>query len=296
MRFATIRVGNVPMVALIDHTAEYAWPLENSLGRRVSEMLELICRFDVYRPLIARFGEPLSLSDVRIDAPVPRPARNIFCVGKNYMEHAREFHRSGMDRTARPFADEDVSEHPIVFSKVPETVIADGVEIRYPSGVSDCVDYEAELAVIIGVGGRGIGKREALQHVWGYTIINDVTARDLQSRHQQWLLGKSLDTFCPMGPCVVTADEFSPQSASIRCWVNDELRQDANTRDLIFDIPTLIAAISAGTTLNPGDIIATGTPSGVGIGFDPPRYLRRGDRVAIEIEGIGRLSNPVSQD
>lgn len=293
MRLATIWVGERSTVALIDPEQGRAWPLENSLGRRVAGMLELIRGFAEYAPAIAQRGEPLALADIRIDAPIPRPERNLFCVGKNYREHVREFARSGFDSTASATADAMVPAHPVVFTKVPETVIADGAPIRYPAGVSDSIDYEAELAVIIGIGGRRIAKEQALEHVWGYTIINDVTARDLQSRHQQWHLGKSLDTFCPMGPCVVTADEFSPREAAIRCWVNGELRQDANTRDLIFDIPTLISVISAGMTLRPGDIIATGTPAGVGIGFTPPKYLQRGDCVTIEIEGIGRLTNTV---
>jgi 2-keto-4-pentenoate hydratase/2-oxohepta-3-ene-1,7-dioic acid hydratase in catechol pathway len=156
------------------------------------------------------------------------------------------------------------------------------------------VDYEAELAVVIGRGGRGITKAEARDHIFGYTILNDVTARDLQSRHKQWFIGKSIDTFCPMGPWLVTADEVDVANLEVKCWVNGELRQDANTRDLIFDVPTLIETISAGLTLMPGDVIATGTPAGVGIGFDPPRYLAVGDEVSIEISGLGRLSNRVA--
>jgi 2-keto-4-pentenoate hydratase/2-oxohepta-3-ene-1,7-dioic acid hydratase in catechol pathway len=147
---------------------------------------------------------------------------------------------------------------------------------------------------VIGKGGRGISKDRAYEHVFGYTIINDVTARDLQSRHKQWFIGKSMDTFCPMGPWLVTADAVDPADMQVRCWVNDELRQNASTGDLIFDIPSLIETLSAGLTLQPGDIIATGTPAGVGIGFSPPRFLRPGDRVAIEISGIGRLENPIA--
>jgi 2-keto-4-pentenoate hydratase/2-oxohepta-3-ene-1,7-dioic acid hydratase in catechol pathway len=148
--------------------------------------------------------------------------------------------------------------------------------------------------VIIGRGGRGIPRSEAMQHVFGYTIINDVTARDWQKRHRQWFLGKSFDTFAPMGPIVVTADEIDGSDLDLKCWVNAELRQQANTRDLIFDIPTLIKTLSAGITLLPGDIIATGTPEGVGIGRHPPVFLKRGDTVAIEIQGIGRLENTVA--
>lgn len=237
-------------------------------------------------------GPPLPISSVRLDAPLPRPRRNIFCVGKNYHAHAREFAQSGFDSGASKAGD-DIPSDPIVFSKVPESVIAPDAAIRIPVGVSEAIDYEAELTIVIGRGGRGIPAARAMEHVWGYTIINDVTARDWQQRHQQWLIGKSFDTFCPMGPCLVTADELDGGDARVRCWVNDELRQDARTTDLIFDIPTLIATLSAGITLYPGDLIATGTPVGVGIGFKPPKYLKAGDRVRIEIDGIGVLENPV---
>jgi 2-keto-4-pentenoate hydratase/2-oxohepta-3-ene-1,7-dioic acid hydratase in catechol pathway len=232
--------------------------------------------------------QQLPLSEVQLEAPIPRPRRNIFCVGKNYFDHAHEFARSGFDSSGAA-----IPEAPIVFSKVPECVIAPGAAIRFDPAVTEAVDYEAELAVIIGTGGRHIPPEQALAHVWGYTIVNDVTARDLQGRHKQWLLGKSQDTFCPMGPWAVTADELDLSDTRVRCWVNDELRQDASTAQLIFDVPTLIATLSAGLTLLPGDIIATGTPAGVGIGFDPPKYLRPGDRVRIEVDAIGVLENPV---
>ena len=152
---------------------------------------------------------------------------------------------------------------------------------------------EHEKDVVIGRGGRGIPAVQAMDHVWGYTIINDVTARDWQQRHRQWLMGKSFDTFCPMGPWLVTADELNGGDTGVRCWINDELRQDARTTDLIFNIAALIETISAGITIYPGDLIATGTPAGVGIGFKPPKYLKAGDRVKIEIDGIGILENPV---
>ena len=232
-----------------------------------------------------------AISDVRLLAPVPRPRRNVFCVGKNYFEHAREFAGSGFDTSVTKPGD-DIPADPIIFTKVPECVIAPGAPIRIPSDVSTAIDYEAELAVIIGEGGRRIPESQAMQHVWGYTIVNDVTARDWQHRHKQWHMGKSFDTFCPMGPWVVTADDCDGQNTQVRCWVNGELRQNASTQDLIFKIPKLIATISAGMTLMPGDIIATGTPVGVGIGFKPPRYLVPGDRVRIAIDGIGEIENP----
>jgi len=240
-------------------------------------------------------GAPLPLSQVSLDAPLPRPRRNIFCVGKNYHAHAREFARSGFDSSSAKPGD-DIPDAPIIFSKVPESVIAPGAAIRIPTGVSEAIDYEAELAVVIGRGGRGIAAERTLEHVWGYTIINDVTARDWQQRHRQWLMGKSFDTFCPMGPCLVSADELDGADVRVRCWVNGELRQDARTSEFIFAIPALIETISAGITLYPGDIIATGTPVGVGIGYQPPRYLRQGDLVRIEIDGVGVLENPVEKE
>jgi 2-keto-4-pentenoate hydratase/2-oxohepta-3-ene-1,7-dioic acid hydratase in catechol pathway len=267
-------------------------PLQMGETARVSGALPLVERMAASLPLPDESGAPLPMAAVKLDAPLPRPRRNIFCVGKNYHEHAREFAQSGFDSSMTAAGDQ-IPSHPIIFSKVPESVNAPGAAIRIPAGVSEAIDYEAELAIVIGRGGRGIPAAEAMGHVWGYTIINDVTARDWQQRHKQWLLGKSFDTFCPMGPWLVTADELDGTDTRVRCWVNDELRQDARTTDLIFPVPALIEAISAGITLYPGDLIATGTPVGVGIGFKPPKYLRSGDRVRIEVEGIGILENPV---
>lgn len=281
LKLATIKHGLVAEAAMIDEEAGLAFPLG-------IDMMTLIMLGHMPEP--ASRGVPLS--SVTILAPIPLPARNIFCVGKNYRAHAQEFTRSGFDSSAKSEA-ETIPEAPIIFSKVPQSVIASGDPILYPHGLSNKIDYEAELAVVIGAGGRGIDRSDAYDHVFGYTIVNDVTARDLQSLHKQWLIGKSLDSFCPMGPWLVTADEVDPANLNIRCWVNDELRQDANTADLIFDIPILIETLSAGITLQPGDIIATGTPAGVGLGFSPPRFLHPGDRVAVEIDGLGRLANDV---
>jgi 2-keto-4-pentenoate hydratase/2-oxohepta-3-ene-1,7-dioic acid hydratase in catechol pathway len=239
------------------------------------------------------------LADVTLLAPIPEPARNVMCVGKNYRAHSAEFARSGFDAsggsgdTAGSGGAPEIPSRPVIFTKSPGSVIGPGDAIDPHTGLTSGLDYEAELAVIIGPGGRGIPAERAWAHVWGYTIINDVTARDLQRDHKQWFLGKSLDTFCPMGPWAVTADEVDATSLSVRCWVNGELRQKASTRDLIFGIPELIATLSAGITLHPGDIIATGTPAGVGIGFTPPRFLVPGDEVTVEIEGLGTLTNPV---
>lgn len=243
------------------------------------------------QPLPAK-GPTHVVSSVKLLAPFPRPARNIFCVGKNYFEHAKEFAQSGFDSSAAKPGD-DVPSDPIIFTKVPESVIATGDAIQIPKGVSEAIDYEAELAVIIGKQGKGISEANAMDYVWGYTIINDVTSRDWQQRHKQWMMGKSFDTFCPMGPWAVTKDSLNGENTRVRCIVNGEKRQDASTTDLIFNIPKLIATLSAGITLYPGDIIATGTPVGVGIGFKPPKYLVSGDKVRVEIDGIGAIENPV---
>jgi 2-keto-4-pentenoate hydratase/2-oxohepta-3-ene-1,7-dioic acid hydratase in catechol pathway len=287
MRIATISVAGERRVGLVDPAAGTVAPFDLPMDEAVRGVAALIGRKDPPPTL-----SPIPLSQVVLEAPLPRPGRNIFCVGKNYHDHAHEFSRSGFDSSAAAGA---VPKHPIIFSKVPETVIPTAAIVRIDRSVSAAVDYEAELAVIIGKGGRGIRVEDALDHVWGYTIVNDITARDLQGRYSQWLVGKSQDTFCPMGPWAVTKDEIDISNTGIRCFVNGELRQNSNTGLLIFDIPTIIATISAGLTLQPGDVIATGTPAGVGIGFDPPRYLKSGDVVRIEIDGIGVLENALAE-
>lgn len=233
----------------------------------------------------------LPVNEISLRAPFPRPARNVFCVGKNYHEHAKEFAQSGFDSTAK----EVVPEAPVVFTKPPSAVIGPGETVPGYLDTTQSVDYEGELAVVIGAGGRGIAAEAALDHVFGYTIVNDVTSRLLQQKHRQWVLGKGIDGFCPMGPAVLTADEVpDPKTLQLRTFVNGELRQDATVADLIFDIPTLIATISRYITLEPGDIIATGTPVGVGIGFTPPKFLVAGDVVRVEVDGIGVLENSIA--
>jgi 2-keto-4-pentenoate hydratase/2-oxohepta-3-ene-1,7-dioic acid hydratase in catechol pathway len=233
----------------------------------------------------------LPLAQVKLLAPIPRPAKNILCVGKNYYEHAHEFHNSGVDASAGKDA---IPEVPIPFTKWPNSVIGPGEPIPSYLDYTNSTDYEGELGVVIGPGGRGIARKDAYDHVYGYTVFNDVTARTLQNRHRQWFLGKSPDGYCPMGPCIVTADEV-PDVTKLRLVtkVNGEVRQDTLVSQLIFDIPALIETFSRVMTLDPGDLIATGTCAGVGIGFNPPRYLTKGDRVAITIEPIGTLENPV---
>lgn len=234
----------------------------------------------------------LSFGSVKLLAPIPRPAKNVLCVGKNYYDHAHEFHNSGVDASAGKNA---IPELPIPFTKWPNSVIGPGEPILSYLDYTNSTDYEGELGVVIGSGGRGITKKDAYDHVYGYTVINDATARTLQNQHRQWFLGKSLDSYCPMGPCIVTADEVKDVTKlRLITKVNGEVRQDALVSQLIFDIPTLIETFSRVMTLEPGDLIATGTCAGVGIGFNPPKYLQKGDVVAITIEPIGTLENPVA--
>jgi 2-keto-4-pentenoate hydratase/2-oxohepta-3-ene-1,7-dioic acid hydratase in catechol pathway len=290
MRIAAFFHQGQPQVGWVSDDLQTVSLLDMPLADRELGALTLVDRLARGEALPAQ-GVAVPLAEVQLRAPLPHPRRNIFCVGKNYHAHAKEFARSGFDSSAK--AGGEIPAEPIIFSKVPECVIATGEAIEMPL-VSTAIDYEAELAVVIGKGGKGIRKAEAMQHVWGYTIVNDVTARDWQNRHMQWHMGKSFDTFCPLGPWLVSADSLDGANTRVRCWVNGQERQNASTTDLIFDIPTLIETLSAGITLYPGDVIATGTPVGVGIGFTPPQYLKAGDVVRVEIDGIGVLENPVT--
>ncbi|WLR42911.1 fumarylacetoacetate hydrolase family protein [Bacillus carboniphilus] len=222
------------------------------------------------------------LKDVILLAPIERPKKNIICVGKNYQRHAQEM------GSLTP-------EHLVVFSKSPTAIIGPGENICLHSHITKQVDYEGELAVVIGKKGRAIKEEDAMDYVFGYTILNDITARDLQANHQQFLLSKSLDTFCPIGPYIVHKSAImDPNRLSLKTYVNGELRQSAYVSEMMFNIPQMISIISRGMTLEVGDIIATGTPAGVGKGFNPPKYLSEGDKVEIEVEGIGVLSNSLS--
>jgi 2-keto-4-pentenoate hydratase/2-oxohepta-3-ene-1,7-dioic acid hydratase in catechol pathway len=287
LKFATYQQGGRRCVGVVtpDGQAVRRLPLsESQAARGVLSVIDLQLAGEHTTPV----GEPIPLSQVKLDAPVPRPRRNLWCVGRNYHAHAKEL-------SASIFKDNKTESWPIVFTKPPETVIGPRDPIVLPSeDISTQIDYEAELTIVIGQGGKNIRREDALKHVFGYTIINDVTARDVQQRHQQWDLGKSFDTFCPMGPWVVTADELDGADTRVRCWVNGELRQDGHTRDLIFDIPTLIETCSRGITLLPGDLIATGTCAGVGMGMNPPRWLKAGDVVRMSVDGLGEIENRIA--
>lgn len=228
------------------------------------------------------------VSDAVLMAPIPYPRKNIFCVGRNYAEHIAEGEKAQNIKVG-------VTEHPVFFTKPPTSVVApDGDVLIFPT-VSQDFDYEVELAVIIGKPGRNIAKADAFDHVFGYTILNDITARDVQRRHGgQYFKGKGFDGSCPIGPWIVTKDAIKdPHDLSIRLSVNGQQRQNGKTADMIFNIPTLIASLSEGLTLEPGDIIATGTPSGVGYAMDPPQFLKAGDQVVCDVSQIGQLANTV---
>ena len=228
------------------------------------------------------------LDAVRLHAPIPRPLKNVFCLGLNYAAHARESAAARNRETKIP----DI---PVIFSKTPTTVNGPFDDIPVDRTVTTQVDWEVELGVVIGTTGKNIRAADALAHVFGYTVINDISARDVQVAHGgQWFKGKSLDGSCPMGPMVVTADEFGdPQAKRLQCRVNGTSKQDASTADMIFPVATIIEWLSKGMTLEAGDLIATGTPSGVGMGRDPKEFLQQGDVVETEIEGIGTLRNRI---
>ncbi|MGN6580480.1 MAG: fumarylacetoacetate hydrolase family protein [Bordetella sp.] len=292
MKFANLSLDGKQTIAVVDPDGGRFWPVSDLVPGFAGDLVDLIASHGRLAAALQPSGPGRPLSAAAPLAPIDRPRRNILCVGKNYHDHAAEFSKSGFDSSAK--AGELAPEAPVVFTKAYTSVIGPGAFIPSHEAVTSQLDYEAELAVVIGKPGLGIKKSEAFDHVFGYTIINDFTARDLQKLHRQWFLGKSLDGFCPMGPYVTTFDEVDARSLDVKCWVNGELRQNANTSQLIFDIPTLIETISAGMTLLPGDIIATGTPAGVGIGFTPPRFVRSGDVIRIEIQGLGTLENTVA--
>jgi 2-keto-4-pentenoate hydratase/2-oxohepta-3-ene-1,7-dioic acid hydratase in catechol pathway len=285
MRIASWSWGGQYHVGTISPCGREATPLvcANSSGGSLP-LIQALVRGE---SLPAASGARLPVDVLTLHAPLLRPLRNLWCVGRNYRAHAAELADSVFSGT--PVKEES---WPMVFTKYGECVIGPYDTVRLPGAATSAqIDYESELAVVIGRGGRDISRSRAMDHVFGYTIVNDVTARDIQVRHQQWDLGKNLDTFCPMGPWIVTADEMDGRNTRVRGWVNGELRQDASTQDMIFDIPTLIETCSRGITLYPGDVIATGTPAGVGMGFTPQKWLSAGDVVRIEIDGIGAIEN-----
>ena len=262
-------------------------------GRVPSSLLELVQQGPEAWQAMRKSADAASsnsgypLRDIRWHAPIPRPAKNVFCLGRNYVAHAEEAARARGQEVKIPTV-------PVIFTKAPTTVSGPFDVIQVDRAVTQQVDWEVEVGVVIGRAGRDIPRADALSHVFGYTVINDLTARDLQQQHIQWFKGKSLDGFCPMGPVVVTADEFGdPQAKRIQLRVNGATKQDASTANMIFPVDAIIEWLSKGLTLEAGDVIATGTPEGVGMGRTPQEFLRDGDVVETEVEGIGTLRNRI---
>jgi 2-keto-4-pentenoate hydratase/2-oxohepta-3-ene-1,7-dioic acid hydratase in catechol pathway len=257
-------------------------------------MLEAIDLGEVFINRVKEILENLPLNDrqhyypiteLKLLAPIPIPRKNVFCVGKNYADHAIEMGSI-----------EDIPQDIIIFTKAPTTVIGHEEVVSNHKELTSQLDYEGELAVVIGKAGKGILKEHASDYIFGYTILNDITARDLQTKHKQFFLGKSLDTTCPLGPWIVHKSQLlNPNDLKISTSVNGELRQNSNTRKCIFSIEEIISILSRGMTLQPGDIIATGTPAGVGKGLHPPKFLNPGDEIEITIEGIGTLRNVIEK-
>ena len=259
-----------------------------------NDMNEIIVDFENVKKII---GEnkiesltSLDISDVKLLAPIPRPLRNIMRVGKNYHDHAQEFYGSGFDSSGK----KAVADFPVIFTKATTSVIATDENIILANDYTNTTDYEGELGLILSKGGKNIKPEDAYDYIFGYTIINDVSARNIQKQHEQWFIGKSPDTYCPMGPAIVTSDEIGDVTKlKLKTTVNGEVRQDSIVERLIFDIPTLLSTISKTMTLEVCDIIATGTPAGVGIGFEPPVYLKSGDQVEVSIDKLGVLRNTI---
>lgn len=256
---------------------------------------DIIKNFSSLESKIKTLNSPSNIhykvNEVRILAPIPVPVRDIICVGKNYAEHAKEVQRSSFNTLQGKQA---VPTKPIIFNKATTSVIGPNDKIETKNDETKTTDYEGELGVIIGKRAKNISKANAFDIIFGYTIINDVTARELQNNHKQWFIGKSPDTYCPMGPAVITKDEINNiDEVKLQTFVNEEERQVGIVKDMVFTIPVLIETLTKSMTLVEGDIIATGTPAGVGIGFDPPKFLKPGDKVKVSIEPIGTLENEV---
>lgn len=298
MKFITAQFDGEVFVGVIDETETKVLPIQKAADKSKSSydfpmtMQECIAIGPAFveevRGLLAWAKNAaeelyLPLQSVKLLAPIPRPHKNIFCIGKNYADHAIEMGSK-----------DDIPEHIMVFTKAPTTVIGNHETVYHHQEITTQLDYEGELAIIIGKKGRGIKKEEAFEHIFGYTILNDITARDLQAKHKQFFIGKSLDTSCPMGPWIVHKSVVgNPNHLNIQTTINGEIRQNSNTEKFIFPIEEMISVLSQGMTLEPGDIIATGTPAGVGKGFKPPRFLQPGDTIEITVEKIGTLKNTI---
>lgn len=288
VKFVTYKKEGKSAVGVLN-AAETAVIPASELGLKAQSMNELIDELNGAMPVVSNGAKEISLDAVKLDAPIPEPKQDIICLGLNYRDHAEE--------ATRADAVFDVQRGDAVyFAKRLNKAVASGDTIDGHFDICDSLDYEVELGVILGKDAKNVKAADAAEYIFGYTIINDVSARNLQTRHKQWYFGKSLDGFTPMGPCILSAEELGAMpELDIRCYVNGKLRQNSNTRMMIFDIPFIIEELSAGMTLKAGTVIATGTPSGVALGMDPVvrQYLKRGDVVRCEIDGIGVLENTI---
>ncbi len=295
MRFVTYSIHDKIQVGAIAHDNEYICDINRELGTDFADMNQLISEMSdsELELLYAKLKDnninvKIPMQEVKILAPIPYPKRALFCLGKNYSDHAKEV--AGL-----PGAENEMPRFPIFFMKIADPAIGHLDTIPNHQNITKMIDYEVELAVIIGKDGIDISKEDAYDYIFGYTIANDISARNIQRKHSQWVKGKSLEGFAPLGPCIVHQSSVTtPIELDIKCWVNGELRQDSNTRQLIFDIPTIISELSKGMYLRKNDIILTGTPAGVGLGFSPYKFLKPGDVVTCEIEGIGVLENSIA--
>ena len=295
MRFLTLEEGQLGVLlddCVVDVGAAAAALSETALATTLQALIEAGDEAALKTRELALRAQAADIAcrpyaETRPRAPLPLPRRNILCLGKNYLEHAQEV-------AAKMQVSGEAPAKPIIFTKATTAVIGPGDSIPAWQNLTQKLDYEAELALIIGKGGVNIPAEDAWAHVFGYTAINDISARDLQKDHMQWFRAKSLDGFAPMGPCVVHRSAMpAPADIEVKCFVNGELRQNATFDQLIFTVPEIIAVLSSGMRLLPGDIIATGTPAGVGMGFRPPKYLQHGDEVVVDVTGVGALRNPV---
>nr|WP_302597338.1 fumarylacetoacetate hydrolase family protein [uncultured Cellulosilyticum sp.] len=293
MKFLTYKVDGKEQVGVLGKNEQVVCPI-GAVGLPYSCMNEVIEKLTQEEKqklkLLSESNEGIKLENIQMCAPIPVPKQDIICLGINYMAHAEESARYKKEAFGgeRPYA--------VYFSKRVNEAVADGGIIPSYKKLMGSLDYEVELAVIIGKDAKDVAEEDAFEYIFGYTIINDVSAREIQTRHKQWYFGKSLDGFVPMGPWIVTEECFErPPVLGILSYVNGELRQNATTDLLIFDIPHVIHELSEGMTLKAGTIIAMGTPAGVGMGFEPPRFLKEGDEVCCEIEGIGKITNKIGE-
>ncbi|HBH36827.1 MAG TPA: hydrolase [Curvibacter sp.] len=290
MKIARVQKDGQVHLALVDEAKQEVALVGGEFALHPNPVLAVIERGITPAQLQAAVTARVPAAQVKFLAPFSAFLRNPFAVGKNYHDHAMEFDKSGFNATSGK--DSAIPAWPQIFTKATLTLNGPTDPIRYSPAHTQSVDYEGEIGVVIGKTARNVKKADAMNYVWGFVATNDVTARDLQKNHAQWFLGKSLDGFCPMGPWITTTDE-APTDMTMQTWVNGEQRQNAHISQLIFDIPTLIEQMSAAMTLLPGDLILTGTSVGVGIGFNPPKFLKPGDRVRVAISGLGELNNPV---